>query len=101
MPGAHIWTDSHKCYSWIGLKAKEGELSPVSGYRHSKVIHKNKQFAKGPVSTNAVEGLFSRVKRFLSVARVTKVRRRNYGLYLGEFLWREKYLSKTGLGSED
>lgn len=69
-----------------------------SGYRHSEIVHKNREFARdgpdGRVSTNAVEGLFSRVKRFLRITGSKKVGRSKYGPVLGEFLWREACLSE-------
>ena len=68
-PGALIWTDGHKSYKWLGERAPGlGLLSPVSGYRWNWVNHNRRQFAKNDeatgirVSTNAVEGLFSRLK---------------------------------------
>jgi len=45
-PGAHVWTDSHTAYSWLGKGAREGELSSSSGFRHSHVIHKKKESTK-------------------------------------------------------
>ena len=55
-------------------------------------------FVRGEVSTNAVEGLFSRVKRFNRIIGVQNICKSNYGDYLGEFLWRERNLSATALG---
>lgn len=92
---ARVWTDGHRCYSWLGQGAEDGRLAR-SGYRHSQVAHKSRELAReGPggwVSTDAVEQLLSRVKRFLRIMGSEKVGRSQYGPLLGEFLWREAFL---------
>ena len=88
--GAEIWTDGAKCYEWID--------APNSGYTRQFVVHSAGEFVRGEVSTNAVEGLFSRVKRFNRIIGVQNICKSNYGDYLGEFLWRERNLSATALG---
>jgi transposase-like protein len=96
-PGATVWTDGHASYKWMGEGVEQGELSPA-GFRWSKVVHADGEFVRGEVSTNAVEGLFSRLKKFLRESKVTHVSKEAYGIYLGEFLWREKFLSQRALG---
>ena len=52
----------------------------------------------GPVSTNAVEGLFGRFKRHVRVSKqVMNPQKTNYGHRLGEFLFIEKFLNARRL----
>ena len=85
-PGALIWTDGHASYKFLGLGAPErGALSPRSGFRWDWVNHAQGEFARGDVSTNAVEGLFSRLKKSLRASRITKIHQQDYGIYLENF----------------
>ena len=63
--------------------------------------HAQGEFARGDVSTNAVEGLFSRLKKSLRASRITKNRQQAYGFFLEEFLGRERFLSARSLGTAD
>ena len=108
--GATIWTDGFSSYKWLGKHARRGFLSPVSGYVWDWVNHRRGQFAKFArngqgqlwrVSTNSVEGLFSRVKKFMRFCRITNVGDKDYGLLLMEFMWRERFLSGRALGPRD
>ena len=42
------------------------------------------------VSTNAVEGLFGRLKSYLRQRRYGRAGKNNYGHLLAEFLWRQQ-----------
>ena len=98
--GAEIWTDSAKSYEWLHEGHEEqGVLSSVSGFVHSWIKHCDWEFARAETSTNGVEALFSRVKRYLRIIRCTKVTKRTYGAYLTEFIWREKLSSGRALGT--
>jgi hypothetical protein len=106
--GALVWTDGHKSYKWMGEGVGRGELFAASGFRWDWVNHSKGEFSRpqangdlGPVSTNGVEGLFGRLKRHLRQSGVTKISKRCYAKYLGEFLWREKYLSRRNLGTHN
>ena len=94
LPGSTIWTDLHKSYHWLG--------KPNSGYSWDSVIHSKGKLSKGPehISTNSVEGLFSRLKKHLRTSRVTYVSQKHYGIYLGEFLWRDRALKASILGTD-
>ena len=59
--GSHIWTHGHKSYVW---------LDSTLDFEHESVIHRRGGFAKLLASgvkrpTNAIEGLFSKMKRLL------------------------------------
>eukprot|EP00973_Karenia_brevis_P077239 10730077-Karenia_brevis.AAC.1 len=80
-----IWTDKHKSYAFLGRRG--------SGYSWRSVNHSRREFARTDpdgvrVSTNAVEGLFSPMKKLNRYLHVHKVSKRAYGLYLAEFAWR-------------
>jgi len=100
-PGALIWTDGHASYKWLG------EAS--SGYLWDYVVHSTGEFSKdtetsfengGPVSSNAVEGLFSRFKSHnRKTKQILNPKRSNYGLWVGEFLFIEKYLNAKRVGA--
>ena len=87
--GALIWADSFSSYKWLG---KAG-----SGYKWDRVNHSLGEFAKGDypnrVSTNAVAGLFERVKAFNKKCGIGNLGKQTYGHYLGHFLWHETTLS--------
>lgn len=94
--GATVWTDGHASYKWLE--------NANSDYDWDTVIHSDRQFSKCRIdgvciSTNSVEGFFSRVKKHLEVTGVTKVKKRTT-VSFGEFLWRERYLSSTTLGDD-
>jgi len=98
-PGATIWTDGHASYKWLGEED--------SGFKWDYVIHSDGEFYKdtefsfehdGPVSTNAVEGLFSRFKKHVRrTKQVMHPNRTHYGNWIGEFLFIEKYLNQKKL----
>ena len=102
VPGAHIVTDEHGSYKWLHEgHVEKGRLSQISGFIHSWVKHSAGEFADEDMSTNGVEALLARTKRHFKCIRCTKVSHRNYGPYLAEFLWREKFLSGRALGGAD
>ena len=86
--GSLIWTDSHRSYHFLGR--------PGSGYRWQSINHRRKEFARMGngvnVGTNAIEGLFGRMKRHFRHLHVTKISKRFYGLYLAEYAFRVRYL---------
>ena len=89
MPGSTVYTDGASMYSWLD---KFPEM-----WRHLSVLHAKGQFSKkGPqgelVSTNGIEGLFSRMKRLLRTYRAAPSHASQYGDYLGEFVWRMRFL---------
>ena len=49
------------------------------------------------LGTNPVEGLFSRVRRFLRQNYVRMPSRKNYGLLLAEYCWRRSVLGEQTL----
>ena len=89
----------------MGAGAKRGEHSEISGYTWDWVNHAGGEFVRGEgltrVSTNGVEGLFGRVKRFMRASGVTRTYDRMYAFYIAEFLWRERFLSQRYLGTHD
>ena len=89
-PGSLVWTDGAPSYNF---------LDSDEHYTHDKVVHRKGEFSKRradgvKVSTNAVEGLFSRCKRFLRGFRACPAKRSRYGLFLSEFLFRNQFLGK-------
>ena len=89
-PGSTVWTDGNPSYNFFDSDPE---------FQHDKVIHRRGEFSKlradgVKVSTNAVEGLFSRCKRFLRTYRACPRKQSHYGLFLGEFLWRSQHLPK-------
>jgi hypothetical protein len=96
--GSIIWTDKFKSYEFLGAGTRRGTFSEISGYTWDFVNHSKGEFVRGAgltrVSTNGVEGLFGRVKRFMRSCGVTKIKDNQYCFYLAEFLWRERFLSR-------
>ena len=56
--GATVWTDGHMSYKWMGHRK--------SGYTWDCVNHARGEFARDGVFTNAIEGLFSKLKNFFA-----------------------------------
>ena len=88
-PGSTIWTDGHASYHF---------LDNHPSFTHESVVHRRGEFAKlrqedgVRISTNAVEGLFARTKRFLRGYRASPRKKSHYGLFLAEFMWRTLFL---------
>ena len=99
--GSIIWTDGHASYKWLGQGVKPGQHSEVSGFTWDWVNHKKGQFVRVTgverISTNGVESLFGRMKKFFRASGVTNVHDQRYALHLAEFLWRERFLSRRFL----
>jgi hypothetical protein len=81
-------TDEAKFYRIAG---KEFDM-------HSTVNHKRKEYARGPVNTNTVEGFFSIFKRGM-VGTYQKCGEQHLQRYLAEFDFR--YNHRTALGVTD
>ena len=82
--GSVVWTDGHKSYEW---------MDKCPHYTHESVVHRRGEFSRlresgVRVSTNAIEGLFSRMKRFLRGYQACPRRTKHYAAFMGEFLWR-------------
>lgn len=73
----HLRTDGHSPYTPIGWKAASHET--VDHYKH--------EYARGPVTTNHVEGFFSQLKRSLD-GTYHHVSREHLHRYLAEFDYR-------------
>ena len=79
-PGSLVWTDCHRSYPWLN----EG------GFNHQSVNHSLEFVGADGQSTNACEGMWSRVKRGLRLANTRKPAENDYGPLLGEFVWRAR-----------
>ena len=84
--GSTVWTDGHASYLWLDEDPR---------FVHESVVHRKGEFARLRltgivVSTNAIEGLFSRVKRMLKRHHAVPRRQEGYGAHLGEFIWRSR-----------
>ena len=81
-------------YNWLD---QQGE--PF--FEHFKVIHAKGEFSRRGaggelISTNGVEGVFSRMKRLLRGYRASPSDASQYGDHLGEFLWRMRFVRSEG-----
>ena len=89
-PGSLVFTDRHKSYNFLSRRN--------SNYVHKAVNHSKGEFARVErifgedinVTTNAVEGLFGRLKQYLRQRRYGKISKKAYGEALAEFLWRQR-----------
>ena len=86
--GSTIWTDGHASYGWL-----DGDVRFV----HESVIHRNREFARlradgVVISTTAIGGMFSRAKRLLRKYHAMPRKKEYYGLFLGEFMWRSRFV---------
>ena len=87
-PGTTVVTDEWRGYNGLSK----------AGYKHQKVNHsKNEKVNAEGLGTNPVEGLFSRVRRFLRQNYVRMPSRKNYGLLLAEYCWRRSVLGEQTL----
>jgi hypothetical protein len=83
-PGAEVWTDEWASYSWIGAEG--------SGFVRHAVCHSRGEFVDAAGrGTNAIEGLFSRVRRALRRQDTRFPARGDYGPQLAEFAWRLQF----------
>ena len=95
-PGGEIWTDGLSSYGW---------LDDDERWIHCKCIHSRGEFAWTRadgvrISTNAVEGLHGRTKRMLREYHAVCVKRDEYGPYLGELMFRMRFLSARTIGKD-
>ena len=77
--GSQISTDEHKSY---------GRLS--DGYNHQTVIHSKKEYVRGNVHTNTLEGHWSHFKRAVKGTHV-HVSSQHLWKYVGEFSYRRNF----------
>jgi hypothetical protein len=80
----HLQTDQHRGYIPVG-KAFE---------QHSSVDHGAREYVRGDVTTNAVEGYFAQLQRSLDGTH-HHVSREHLDRYLAEFDWRYTTRKKT------
>ncbi len=76
--GSRLFTDEHRGYQDVGSFFENG---------HEKVWHSGGEYARGEVTTNHVEGYFSRLKRSLN-GTYLHVSKEHLHRYLGEFDFR-------------
>ena len=72
--GSLLWTDGHKSYDW---------LDDTPDFTHEGIVHRKGEFVRlrksgVRVSTTAIEGLFSRMKRFLRGYQAAPKKREHY-----------------------
>jgi transposase len=85
VPGSTIYTDELQGYQGIStMRTKDG--APAR-YRHHTVKHSAKEYVRGAVHTNSVEGLWSLIKRGLNGVHHS-VSRKYLQNYLDEFCFR-------------
>jgi len=77
-PGSKVYTDD-----WPGYDA----LTPRFGYEHESVNHSAKEYVRGDVHTNSIEGFWSNVKRGIKGTYVW-VSEKHLQTYLREFEYR-------------
>ena len=87
-PVSIIWTDGHSSYCFLDTDAR---------YEHKTVIHRRGEFVKlredgVRISSNAIEGGFSRTKRLLRNYHAKPSTKKGYSPYLAEFMWRTRFL---------
>jgi transposase-like protein len=87
-PRTHVMTDEATRYWYLGTEFA----------KHSTVQHKIKEYARGEVSTNTVEGFFSILKRGLG-GIYQNVSEQHLQRYVTEFDFR--YNNRSALGFED
>lgn len=76
-PGTRIATDEAPAYKKL----------PEEGYGHASVNHAAKEYVRGPVHTNTIEGFWAWMKRQISGTHVW-VSRKHLHKYLGEMEYR-------------
>jgi transposase-like protein len=75
---ARIMTDENNCYHGIGQEFEGG---------HHKVHHARKEYARGDICTNTVEGFFALLKRGI-YGTFHNVSKKHLHRYLAEFEFR-------------
>jgi transposase-like protein len=79
-PSAHLMTDERPAYKSIGLNFR----------RHDVVNHKRKEYVRGMVYTNSIEGFFSLIKRGV-MGTYHHVSRKHLPKYVAEFEFRHNH----------
>jgi hypothetical protein len=87
---ARLITDEHVMYRRIGREFAE----------HSAVNHQNKEYARGDVTTNTIEGAFSIFKRGMRGV-YQHCAEKHLHRYLAEFEFRYSHREATGCNDED
>src|SRR5436305_1695184 len=87
---ARLMTDEHTMYKKIGREFAE----------HSAVHHYNKEYVRGDVTTNTVEGAFSIFKRGMRGV-YQHCREKHLHRYLAEFEFRYSHREATGSNDAD
>jgi transposase-like protein len=82
-PFSYVNSDDHFGYRGLDLK-----------YEHGVVKHSNKEYARGDVHTNTVEGFFSLLKRGV-IGTFHQVSKKHLPLYLAEFDHRYNHRNTT------
>ncbi len=82
---SRLLTDEYKCYRTVGREFANG---------HERVHHGKKEYARGDVSTNTVEGFFSIVKRGLN-GIYHAVSKEHLHRYMSEYEFRYNYRELT------
>jgi len=91
--GAKVWTDGGLAYKWL-----------ADEFVHLVVVHSNREFSRVDddtgdlVSTHGVDSLFMRLKRHHRLSGLFNIAHGSDGDWLGEFLWRERFLSQRAVG---
>ncbi|AGK59163.1 ISSpo3, transposase [Hyphomicrobium denitrificans 1NES1] len=75
--GSKVSTDELKSYGFL----------PYAGYEHARVAHAKKEFARGDVHVNSIEGFWSRLKVSIKGTHVS-VSRQHLWKYAAEFSYR-------------
>ena len=89
-PRSTVFSDGAAMYGWLDQQSD-------AFFQHFKVVHAKGEFSRRGaggelISTNGVEGLFSRMKRLLRGYRASPSDTSQYGDYLCEFLWRMRFV---------
>ncbi len=64
VPGSMIYTDEFGGYD--GIRSIRTQCGAPASYRHRRIKHSDKVYARGDIHTNTVEGFWSLVKRGIS-----------------------------------
>lgn len=82
-PGATIYTDGFQTY----------RILPQWGYPHAFVDHNQKEYARGAVHTNNMEGFWGILKRTMGC--IGWMRRDRLYLFVGEIVWRFNHRNES------
>jgi transposase len=72
--------------------------APKFGYRHRKVNHGKKEYVRGDIHTNTIEGFWSQLKRSI-VGTHHSVSRKHLQKYVNEFSFRYNHRKDASLFS--